>query len=183
MTTTCEHKRVKTIGDTVHCADCEPVTYMDVAETSKIIRAELKKAFPGQKFSVTCKRYSMGCSISVRYVDGPPTKSVRAITDQFCGKSFDGMTDSTEYYDSLWNGKPVHWPSYSPDVRRDLSEDKNHELHGRIERMIAARWINPDRDFLYRAAHVVMSSMDARFETADRAVNRWFAEGCVAYDR
>jgi hypothetical protein len=61
-------------------------------EVAKLIRAELKAAFPATKFSVTSKS-----SIRVNYTDGPTPDRVEAIVMKFEGKGFDGMTDSTTY--------------------------------------------------------------------------------------
>jgi len=38
---------------------------MDIAESAKLLRSELKAKFPIQKFSVRISRYSMGESIEV----------------------------------------------------------------------------------------------------------------------
>jgi hypothetical protein len=67
--------------------------YLRVAETAKLVRAELKKGFPGVKFSVRSHSYSGGASIRVSWTDGPPTKSVDRVVGRFAGSRFDGMTD------------------------------------------------------------------------------------------
>jgi hypothetical protein len=74
--------------------------YIGITETAKIIRAELKAAFPCVRFSVRAKRYSMGSHIDVSWTNGPNTRSVEAITDRFYGTGFDGMTDSSTSHDS-----------------------------------------------------------------------------------
>lgn len=51
-------------------------TYIEAPEIAKLIRADLKVAFPGVKFSVRSSRYSMGSSVSVSWTDGPTTKQV-----------------------------------------------------------------------------------------------------------
>ena len=45
--------------------------YLTAAETAKLIRKALKASFPGVKFSVRSKSYSMGASVNVSYIDGP----------------------------------------------------------------------------------------------------------------
>lgn len=57
--------------------------YTNVVDDAKNIRKDLKKEFPGFKFSVRSDRYSMGSSIHVRWVDGPSTKRVEKIIDQY----------------------------------------------------------------------------------------------------
>lgn len=54
-----------------------------VAETTKAIRAELKAAFPGHKFSVTCKNFSMGSSFRVTWLDGVTEAEVKKITNKY----------------------------------------------------------------------------------------------------
>ncbi|WP_373548003.1 LPD29 domain-containing protein [Chamaesiphon sp.] len=54
-----------------------------VAQTTKAIRAELKAAFPGHKFSVTCKNFSMGSSFRVTWLDGVTKEQVEEITGKY----------------------------------------------------------------------------------------------------
>lgn len=64
------------------------------------IRKELKKAFPGVKFSVTSEYFSMGNVISINYSDGPSREEVEKITDKYEKGKFDGMNDIYEYSNS-----------------------------------------------------------------------------------
>lgn len=70
---------------------------LDVTETAKLIRAQLKKKFPGQKFRVRCERYSGGSSINIGWVDGPTGKQVDDVVRIFAGSSFDSMIDLKTY--------------------------------------------------------------------------------------
>ena len=56
------------------------IEIQDATDVAKLIRKELKAAFPGQKFSVRVDRYSLGSSIDVRWTDGPTIKQVEAQT-------------------------------------------------------------------------------------------------------
>ena len=67
--------------------------YLSCAETAKLVRAALKEAFPGVKFSVKSSTYAGGASINVAYTDGPSASQVEGITNAFQGSYFDGMTD------------------------------------------------------------------------------------------
>ena len=67
--------------------------YIAVAETAKLIRNALKRAFPGVTFSVKSKNYAGGCSVDVRWTDGPTTAEVEAVAQMFQGRRFDGMID------------------------------------------------------------------------------------------
>jgi hypothetical protein len=67
--------------------------YLTCAETAKLVRGALKRAFPGVKFSVRSSTYSMGASINVHWTDGPTTEQVRGVTSPYEGSGFDGMID------------------------------------------------------------------------------------------
>lgn len=71
--------------------------YLGCVLASKNIRRELKKAFPGVKFSVRSKSYSGGDDIRIEWTDGPTLKAVQEITDKYEQGSFDGMTDMYKY--------------------------------------------------------------------------------------
>ena len=62
------------------------------------MRAALRAAFPGVKFSVR----SDHSSIRVRWTDGPTPARVEAIADRFQRGHFDGMTDCYQYSRSPW---------------------------------------------------------------------------------
>ena len=83
--------------------------YLSCAETAKLVRAALKEAFPGVKFSVKSSTYAGGASINVAYTDGPSASQVEGITSAFQGSYFDGMTDyKGSNYNSL-DGQPVRF--------------------------------------------------------------------------
>ena len=65
--------------------------YLSCAETAKLIRRDLREAFPGVKFSVRSDTYSGGASIDIRWTDGPRTAKVEPITERYQGAGFDGM--------------------------------------------------------------------------------------------
>ena len=75
-------------------------TRLSCAETATHLRKALAAAFPGVKFSVRSKVYSMGASITVYWTDGPASSKVQPICDKFSGASFDGMIDLKSYHDS-----------------------------------------------------------------------------------
>jgi hypothetical protein len=67
--------------------------YLSVAESAKLIRAALKKAFGKQKFSVRSSSYAGGASVSIAWTDGPTTKAVDAVVQPFSSRGFDGSID------------------------------------------------------------------------------------------
>lgn len=88
--------------------------YLSVAETAKLVRAALKRAFPGVKFGVRSKSYSGGASIDVNWTDGPTAAEVKAVTSAYEGAGFDGMIDLKYHYESwlLPDGTAVVHRSY-----------------------------------------------------------------------
>lgn len=99
------------------------VKYIDSAEAAKMIRADLKGKFPGQKFSVTTSRYSGGSSIRVKWQNGPTVKQVKGICDHYEGASFDGMIDLQSYQDTIRDGEAVHYGCNYVFEDRDYTAD------------------------------------------------------------
>jgi hypothetical protein len=78
-------------------------------ETAQLIRVALKAAFPSVTFSVTTKYASCYSATSVSWTDGPTVAEVEQVTDRFSSKTFDGMTDSTNYHEQIVNGERVSY--------------------------------------------------------------------------
>lgn len=96
--------------------------YLSVAETAKLVRKALKESFPGVKFSVRSKSYSMGASISIGWTDGPNTKQVEAVSNAFEGAYFDGMTDYKGNNYHALDGKPTHFGADFVFANREHSD-------------------------------------------------------------
>ena len=84
------------------------------------IRVLLKEQFPKVKFSVKSDRYSGGDAIDIRWTDGPNTKAVEKIADQFEAGHFNGQEDIYEYAHSVFrdlfgDAKYIH-------CHRDISD-------------------------------------------------------------
>lgn len=116
------------------------------AEQAKMIRAALKAAFPGVKFSVRSQR---GCSISVRWVDGPTHSSVDTIARRFAGGSFDGMTDlRTSHTTLITTDDGAELVRFGADFvicQRDTSDEWRAEIVAEIAR-VAGVELDFDRD-------------------------------------
>ena len=81
------------------------------AACADAIRAELKTAFPGVKFSVRSSTFSMGDSVHISWTDGPATKDVELISGKYQAGTFNGMDDIYEYSENPLNlprAKYVH---------------------------------------------------------------------------
>jgi hypothetical protein len=67
--------------------------YLSCADTAKLVRAALKRAFPGVKFSVRSSTYAGGASMDVGWTDGPAAAAVDAVIQPYSGAAFDGSID------------------------------------------------------------------------------------------
>lgn len=60
------------------------------------IRKKLKDIYPRTQFGVRSKAFSMGTSITVDWVNGPPSKEVEALLAPYCYGHFNGSDDIYE---------------------------------------------------------------------------------------
>lgn len=67
--------------------------YISTKDTAKLVRAALKSAFPGVKFSVRMSTGTAAAWMNVSWSDGPTDRQVMSITGQFEGRKFNSMTD------------------------------------------------------------------------------------------
>jgi hypothetical protein len=74
-----------------------PRVYIGRADTAKLLRTALRRAFPDGRFRV---RLTSGSSIDVDYTGGPPLADVDAIARDFAGGGFDGSIDLAYYIDA-----------------------------------------------------------------------------------
>ena len=130
------------------------VKWIDTPEVAKIIRKELKAAYPDTKFSVRSSRYAGGSSIRVHWTDGPTDGQVKQITSKYEGATFDGMIDLQSYVDHEVDGERVH---YGSDY---IFEDRDYS-----------------REFLDRVAAYVAFFWD---QEKPEPVGNWFKETYVA---
>lgn len=105
--------------------------YPSCVLAAKNIRTELKRAFPGVKFSITSKSYSGGNSVDIHWTDGPTSKEVEAITSKYQQGSFDGMTDSYDYdSDRCWTD--VFGGAKYVQEQRDVTAEAYHAAAVRL---------------------------------------------------
>lgn len=88
---------VPTVPTVERIEDAADVRRLTTAETAKLVRAAVKAAFPGVKFSVRSDTYSMGSSVDVSWTDGPAVSAVEKITNDYRGSDFDSMQDLKTY--------------------------------------------------------------------------------------
>lgn len=87
-----------------------PVRYIDLDETMKLLKAELRREFPGVKFATRRSRGTGYGYVTISWTDGPTAREVSAITSGYEGSKFDGMTDCespVEHIAATGQGEPV----------------------------------------------------------------------------
>ena len=83
-------------------------TYLTLKETAKLLRAALKKNFPGVKFSVRSESFAGGSAIRVSYTDGPLQKAVEKVVNCYAYGGFDGMIDLSFHVNQLCEIIPLY---------------------------------------------------------------------------
>lgn len=115
----------RTNPDYAHLTICER---SGGVEAAKNLRKDLKKHFPGVKFSVRAD-YS---SINVKWVDGPTRAMVEAIANRYQSGSFNGMEDIYEFshspFTTLFGGAQYVF------CYRDLSDELEAATFERLRR-------------------------------------------------
>lgn len=101
------------------------------AAAAKAIRAELKKAFPNTKFSVTSSSFANGDSVHIDWLDGPTTTAVEAITGKYQYGHFDGMID---LYENTNQRSDIPQSKYV-QTRRDFSDSVIEQARKEIAEM------------------------------------------------
>lgn len=71
-------------------------THSTAANCAQAIREELKKYFPGVKFTVRSENFSMGNSVNIGWIDGPTADQVTDHTSKYQYGHFNGMEDIYE---------------------------------------------------------------------------------------
>lgn len=111
--------------------------YISCTDTAKLIRADLKEAFPNVTFSVRSKTYSGGASITIYWENGPTEHAMKQVTGRYEGASFDGMIDLKSYVTSERDGKRVQYGSDYVFYRRDDTPAREEAL------IVATGWDIP----------------------------------------
>ena len=129
------------------------VRYLSCAETAKLVRAALRQAFPGVRFSVRSDTYAGGASIDVGWTDGPTPAAVERVARRFEGASFDGQVDLTSYHDSLLAGpdgtvEQVHYGADFIFCQRELSEGYTARLAQRLTQLTGEAY-DPNRRYVF----------------------------------
>jgi len=109
--------------------------YISTTDTAKLIRAALKAAFPGVKFSVKSHQYAGGSSIDVKYTDGPVLAKVEAIAKEFVGSVRDYDSDCNITRAVEVDGvRTVYGPDYV-FVTQEVSAGRKAAIDGALRAM------------------------------------------------
>lgn len=74
-----------------------PTVEASTADSAKLLKQTLSRAFPAARFSVRLSRGTGYGNCHISWTDGPTVRLVDQVAAQFEGASFDGMTDSMNY--------------------------------------------------------------------------------------
>jgi len=100
----------------------------EAAQAAKLIKAELKKAFPSVKFSVRSSNYAGGDSVHVNWTNGPTRDAVTEITDKYQYGHFDGMIDLYEYSNNIEGLPQAKYVLEQRTISDDVYEAKKAEI-------------------------------------------------------
>lgn len=113
-----------------------------IAQIAQEVRKELKKEFPGTKFSVRSNSYSGGGSVNVRWTDFPTMKAVKEVTQKL---------ESIHYDD--YTGEILLGANYFIFENQDLSEELREKAKERIPENVPEHdhhyWINRALEEMY----------------------------------
>lgn len=94
----------------------EETKQLDIKEVAKLIRADIKKEFPGIKASVKIERFSMGQAINV---------VVKESAEPLKNPLYDGVFDW-----KIRTGQITSWPSEDNVKRDSITEEGQHVAKG-----------------------------------------------------
>ncbi len=141
--------------------------YLSAADTAKLVRAALKRNFPGTRFSVRFDTYAGGASIDVVWTDGPAYKLVDGVARQFAGGRFDSMIDMKVTVQ--------HW--LLPDGTATVASNAGTEGAGGV--LPAAReWMpHPDARLVRFSADFIFPRRRTSLALVGRVLDRMKAQG------
>ena len=140
--------------------------YITAADTARMIRKDLKREFPGQKFYVRTSTYSGGASISIDWMDGPTTAEVDTVVKVYEGADFDGMIDLKTYIS--------HW--MLPDGSVQIAKTTGTEGSGGFIHRIETDKPHPDAKLVHFMADYINGSRAYSREFVDRVAAQVTAE-------
>ncbi len=92
------------------------------AQAAKLIRQDLKKAFPSHTFSVRSDSFAGGNSVHIEWSDGPTNDQVQAITGKYQYGSFDCMQDLYEHTNRIEGLPQVKYVQWRREISKEFIE-------------------------------------------------------------
>lgn len=131
---------------------------LTAADSNKLLKKALRKAFPGTKFSVRMSRGTGYGNAWVRWTDGPSTEEVQKVIAPFEGQGFDGMTDSSYYKDTAIEIDGVVYRSglRMVNVQRDVSDEA---MQAKIAELEADGWTGRFESSMACAARSILNGV------------------------
>lgn len=97
------------------------------AQCAKLIRQELKTAFPDIKFRVHSENYSGGDAVNIYWTDGPLHDSIDAIVSKYQYGNFNSSIDLYEYSNKITDLPQAKYVfcnrEMSAKAQREISEE------------------------------------------------------------
>lgn len=100
------------------------------AAAAKLMRQDLKKAYPLTAFTIRSNSYAGGNSVHVEWMNGPVYDDVTKIVGKYQYGDFDGMTDC---YDMTNVRNDIPQVKYV-QVRREVSEDIKQQIFEQLRK-------------------------------------------------
>lgn len=115
-------------------------------DTAKLIKQDLKTAWPTVKFSVRTGRGAGVSAVDVYWTDGPTEKQVEAVVGKYEAGQFNGMIDMYEYDKDRYTVDGYDVTVRYVMCQRTISE----EAWAAFERLVKAYWSDLDATDLYK---------------------------------
>ena len=141
--------------------------WINRATVAGMIRKDLKREFPGIKFTVRSRSYSGGGSINIGWTDGPTTNRVQGVTGRYADRGFDGSIDLQYYINHarLADGTIVQIHSSGTQGSMGAVPGFREELPpGAVEVNLNTGYVSCNRDFseAFKASvqHLIPTNID-----------------------
>jgi Large polyvalent protein associated domain 29 len=93
--------------------------YLAIAETKKLLMADVRAAFPKTKFRCTTRN----ATLMVEWTNGPTWRSVKQVTRIFTNRGTMDSSDSVPAVDTWYNGELLYFGNSSVELVRHFSRD------------------------------------------------------------
>lgn len=144
--------------------------YLSTADVAKIIRNDLKQAFPGHKFSVRSSNYAGGSSIHIEWTDGPSDSEVDDLIGHYAGSGFDGSIDMAYcyYHVRLPDGRIVRSGSQGTEGSKGYAPKWHEDFPGAVPVHCGVSYVQTNRHNSREAQQAALDKMvEERYITAD----------------